>query len=422
MKNVNQLKVGSLLSYGQMFLNIIIGLLYTPIMIRLLGKSEYGLYNTVSSIISMLSILNLGFNAGYVRYYSKYKQNNDKKSIEKLNGLFLIVFLIIGFIALLCGLFLTFNLNLIFGTGLTLEEYNIARVLMLMLTINLALSFPFSVFSNIIATHERFVFLKLVGMLKTVVGPLVTLPVLLLGYGSIALVVINVILSIIVDIIYVFFVKISLKQKFDFRNFEKGLLRSLFVYTSFIAINLIVDQINWSIDKFLLGRYKGTSAVAVYSVGYALYSYYMSFSVSISNVFTPRIHKIVSETQENLLEQKKQLTNLFTKVGRIQFLLLGLVASGVVFFGKPFIYYWAGVGYEEAYYVALLLILPASIALIQNIGIEIQRAENKHRFRSIVYLIMAVINLCLSIFLCQRYGVIGSAIGTAFSLIIANGM
>ena len=96
--------------------------------------------------------------------------------------------------------------------------------------------------------------------------------------------------------------------------------------------------------------------------------------------------------------------------------------SGVVFFGKPFIYYWAGVGYEEAYYVALLLILPASIALIQNIGIEIQRAENKHRFRSIVYLIMAVINLCLSIFLCQRYGVIGSAIGTAFSLIIANGI
>jgi len=60
--------------------------------------------------------------------------------------------------------------------------------------------------------------------------------------------------------------------------------------------------------------------------------------------------------------------------------------------------------------------------LIQNIGIEIQRAKNKHQFRSIVYVIMAIINLVLSIFLCQKYGAIGSAIGTAISLILANGL
>ena len=51
----DQRKLGSLLSYSQMFLSILIGMLYTPVMIRLLGKSEYGLYNTVASTISMLS-------------------------------------------------------------------------------------------------------------------------------------------------------------------------------------------------------------------------------------------------------------------------------------------------------------------------------------------------------------------------------
>lgn len=55
-------------------------------------------------------------------------------------------------------------------------------------------------------------------------------------------------------------------------------------------------------------------------------------------------------------------------------------------------------------------------------GIEIQRAENKHQFRSIVYTGMAIINLILSVFLCQKYGAIGSAFGTAISLIIANGI
>ena len=34
---------------------------------------------------------------------------------------------------------------------------------------------------------------------------------------------------------------------------------------------------------------------------------------------------------------------------------------------------------------------------------------------------MAIINLGLSIILCQKYGAIGSAIGTAISLVVANG-
>ena len=100
MNKSNQLKLGALISYLQMALGIVVGLVYTPVMIRLLGKSEYGLYNTVSSVISMLSLLNLGFNSGYIRYYSKYKKEDDQEAIDRLNGLFLIIFLIIGAIAL----------------------------------------------------------------------------------------------------------------------------------------------------------------------------------------------------------------------------------------------------------------------------------------------------------------------------------
>lgn len=416
-----QLKLGSMLSYLQMFLGIIIGIAYMPIMIRLLGQSEYGLYNTVSSTISMLSILSLGFNSSYIRYYAKYQKEDNKEAIYKLNGLFLIVFMIIGAVALACGLFLTENLQLVFKDGLTESEYGVAKVLMLLLTVNLTLSFPMSVFSNIISAHERFIFLKLLGMIKTVVSPLVALPLLLMGYKSIAMVTVTVSLSIVTDIIYVVYVFCALKQKFVFHSFEKGLFKSLLIYTSFIAINLIVDQINLNIDKLLLTRYRGTVAVAIYSVGFSLETYYQMFSTAISSVFTPRIHLIYNNTASELTEKHKQLSELFTKVGRIQFAILALIASGFVFFGKSFISFWAGDGYEESYYVALLLIIPITVPLIQNLGIEIQRAENKHQFRSIVYLIMAVINLVLSIFLCQKYGAVGSAIGTAISLVVANG-
>ena len=71
---INQLKAGAIISYLQMAIQILIGLVYTPVMIRLLGQSEYGLYNTVASTISILSVLRLGFNNSYIRYYSIYKK------------------------------------------------------------------------------------------------------------------------------------------------------------------------------------------------------------------------------------------------------------------------------------------------------------------------------------------------------------
>ena len=117
----------------------------------------------------------------------------------------------------------------------------------------------------------------------------------------------------------------------------------------------------------------------------------------------------------------EKCTELFIKVGRIQFLVLALIMSGFVFFGREFIVYiWGGKEYVDSYYMALLLMIPVTVPLIQNVGIEIQRAKNKHQFRSIIYMGIALVNICLSLPLCQYYGGIGCAIGTAVSLFIGN--
>lgn len=419
--NNNELKWGSVLSYAQMILSVVIGIVYTPIMIRLLGKSEYGLYNTVASTISMLSILSLGLNSSYIRFYARYKKEGELDKVFRLNGLYLLIFSIIGIIAFVCGMFLSSHLSLIFDTGLTATEYKTGRILMILLTISLTLQFPMSVFSTIITANERFIFLKLLSMIKTVVGPLVTLPILLMGFRSIGMVASTLVISVIVDCIFIYYVFVRLKNRFLFSQFEKGLFQSLFTYSVFIAINVIVDQVNNSVDRVLLGRFNGTATVAVYAVGANLYMHYMNISTAVSTVFTPKIHTIYNAFEDSF-ERNYHLSELFIKVGRVQFLILMLFASGIVFFGKAFIFHWVGTGYEDSYYVALLLILPVSIPLIQNLGIEIQRAANKHQFRSIIYLGMAMVNFALTIYLCRLFGAIGAAVGTAVSFIIANGL
>lgn len=414
---INQLKAGAVLSYISMGLGYIVSIIYTPIMLRLLGQSEYGLYNLVASVVSYLGLLSFGFGSAYVRYYSRYKVNNDEKNIAKLNGMFLTVFIVIGFIALIAGGILVINTELIFGEKLTVNELSTAKILMAIMVFNLSLSFPASVFNSYITANEEYVFQKLLQMIKVVISPLVMLPVLLMGYKSIGMVVITTVLNIAVEIANAVFCFKKLKMKFCFHKFDFALMKEMAVFSSYIFLNMIIDQINWNIDKFILGRFRGTIAVAIYGLAAQLNSYYLSLSTAISNVFIPRVNRMVAAKNDN-----KELTSLFTRVGRIQFILLSLICSGFIFFGRPFISMWAGKNYVEAYPIALLLIIPVTIPLIQNLGIEIQKAKDMHQFRSWLYFFMAIGNLLVSIPLARIYGGVGAAAGTAASLLIGNGL
>lgn len=415
-----QIALGAILSYVHIAVGAIITLLYTPFMIRTLGKSEYGLYSTVGSLCASLSLLSFGFGSSYVRFFSRFKSEGRKDEIDRLNGMFMVVFSIIGAIAFICGTYLSFNLEFVFDEGLSQLELTVAKKLMVLLTINMAISFPSSVFTSIITANERFIFQKSMVLVKQIVNPVICIPILLLGGASVSLVVCTFLVNIVIDIFNAVYCFKVLGIHFSFTRFPKNVFKELFVYSGFIALNMVVDQINLNIDRVLLGRFCGTMSVAVYAAGYTLYNYYHSFSTSISNVFIPRIHSIWNNRDLSETEKDYQLARIFANVGKIQFCILWLVCSALIVFGQVFITLWVGVGYENAYYVVLLLAISAIIPLSQNTGIEIQRAKNKHQFRSLLYAVMALINLALSIYLCQLYGEVGSAAGTAISFVVAN--
>lgn len=415
MKVNSQRKSGVVLTYAGQAVQLLSGLIYTPIMLRLLGQSEYGLYTLVSSVVSYLGLLSFGFGSAYMRFYSRFKAQKEETEIARLNGMFMTIFLIIAGICLVCGGIMIGNIEAIFGSGLTAAEYDKARVLMVLMVFNLAMTFPLSVYDSNVTAHEQFVFQKVIVLLQNILNPFICLPLLLLGYESVAMVSVATALTIAKTVANVLFCNQKLKIHFLFHGFRLSLLKEMWVFTFFIFINNIIDQVNWSIDKFLLGRFAGTIAVAVYGVSAQLNSMYLNFSTAVSNVFVPQVNRIVAESDDN-----EELTNLFIKVGRIQFMILALIISGFAIFGKAFIYYWAGNGYEDAYKIALFLMVPVTIPMIQNLGIEIQRAKNKHQVRSIVYLVMAIVNVCISIPLIRRFGGVGAAAGTAFSLLISN--
>lgn len=284
-----------------------------------------------------------------------------------------------------------------------------------MLIFAIGMTFPNSVFNCSITANEKFLFQKFLILLQNIFSPFLTLPLLIMGYGSVGMVSVTTFLTFVLLLSNIFYCFKKLHIRFEFKKFQAGLLKEMWVFTFFIFLNQIIDQVNWSVDKFLLGRFAGTTAVAVYGVGGQINTMYQQFSTSISNVFVPKVNRIVAESNDN-----NQLTKLFARVGRIQFIVLDLILSGFIFFGYPFVKMWAGEEYGASYAVAILLIVPVTVPLVQNLGIEIQRAKNMHKVRSIVYLFIAIANVFVSIPLIKLMGPAGAALGTAISLFAGN--
>ncbi|WP_300855699.1 lipopolysaccharide biosynthesis protein [uncultured Clostridium sp.] len=415
MKKVNQLKVGAALSYVSLAVGNIIGILYTPIMLRLLGQSEYGLYNLSNSIIGYLGVLDFGIGNAVIRYTAKYKALEDRESESNLYGMFIIIYSILAVLVIIAGSFFVMNTHLFFSSSLTATEMRRIQLMMALMIFNLAISFPFGIFGAIITAHEKFIFPKIVAIIRQILNPFIMIPLLLLGYKSLGMTVVTTCLNLLFIWVNCYYCFKILKIKVKFKKMDFSLLKEIVGYSSFIFLNMIVDKIYWSTDQFILGSIRGTVAVAVYSVGSTLNQYYMNFSTAISGVFLPKVTKMVTKNVTN-----EELSNLFIRTGRIQFIILSYILCGFILVGQDFISFWAGEGYEQAYWIVLLVMIPLTVPLIQNLGLTILQAKNMHQFRSNIYIIIAILNIIASIPLAKIYGGVGCALATGISMIIGN--
>lgn len=409
---INQLKAGAFLSYISIALNNIIGLLYMPFMLRMMGQNEYGLYSLVASVVAYLTVLDLGFANAIIRYTAKFRAENKTTEQYEMFGMFFILYCGVGILAFLIGLGLYFNIDALFDATMDMEELAKVRVMMLLMVFNIAFTFPMSIWGAIITAYEDFVFQKLVNIARIILNPLVMIVLLYMGYKAIAMVVVITLFNVITLCINAWYCRYRLYIRVKFARFKWNFLREVAVYSFWIFLNAIMDRIYWSTGQFVLGMFVGAAAVAVYAVAIQLEHIFMSFSNAISGVFLPKVTAMV--TKEN---NSKAISDLFIRTGRIQFLIMAFVLTGFILFGRQFVILWAGDAYEDAYTIALLFFIPLTVPLIQNLGITILQARNQMKFRSILYVVIAICSLGISIPLAKLYGGIGCAIGTALALI-----
>ena len=408
---MNQRKAGVLLTYFNKFMSIGINLVYVPLLLFYMGKEEYGLYQLMGSVIAYIGMMDFGFSVAITRFYTKYKALNDHKSMENLLATSAVIYIVLGAIITAAGGVAYCFLENIFGGALTPAEMASAKQIFIILVLGVLVCVEAQIFTAVIVSAEKFLIQRGITTVSVILQPIVVLLAMQSSPYAVTFVLVQTIFYTLSTLFQIYYAFRYLHISFRFHGYDKELVKGITGFSLAVFLMTVTDQIFFRSNQLILGAMSGTLAVAVYAIGSQIYMSYMPLAGIISGVFFPKVTEMVAKKVP-----MEVFSELFIRIGRLQFLLLGLILSGFVLFGRQFIHFWVGDDFLDAWWVALLVMTPFTVDIITGLGLTIMQARNDFWFRVKVGLTAAVMNVCLAIPAARYYGGVGCAAVTCLSV------
>lgn len=398
-----QIRIGAVISYIAIGLNIVSGLIYTPWMIHQIGDSNYGLYTLATSIISMFTI-DFGMSSAIARFISKYRAEEKEERINSFLGMIYKLYILIDAFLLLALVFVYIFIDR-FASGLTPAELPRFKIVFIIAATYSVISFPFVTFNGILTSYERFIEMKLCDMLNKIITIVITVAALLGGLGLYALVIINVSCNLITLVFKYYFIKRTTPIKVKFGKIKKESFLEVFGFSMWSTVVSIAKRFLQNIMPTIMSIVTSTTAITIYGIGSVIESYAYLIVSAITGMFMPKISRITAD--EN---KEERLNRLMCRVGRYQYFVIGLVFVGFVVVGKSFISLCYGKSRIDAYYVGVIMVLPQVFYAPQQIAQTTVSVENKVKDQAIVHIIAALLNIAIAFPLTKAFGAIGAAI------------
>lgn len=411
----SEVKYGALLSYILIFLNSIYGLVIAPFVLSTIGTSEYGVYKSIGSMTASLTILELGIGGTMQRYIAKFNSFNQRKEASNFSAMGVIQAICLAGIMISVSVGLFFSIDKIYASSFTLFELNRAKQVFIIQVFY----FVFHIFENvlfgIISGYNRFVFsntVKIVTLLIKISLYFVFLPIF---KNALVIVSISLGLEWIIILFEIIFIKKVLKHKIRLYKWDRALFKESFIYTILLFVQSIIIQFNGNIDNIVIGAVMGTTAVTVYSFAVQIFSMYETCATAVSGVILPTL-----TNQIHSGATPKDLEKTVIKYGRVQWLFLGAALGGFLCCGREFFSVWLGEGFNDSWYLAIILMVPVTFSLIINACLAILKARNLLRFRTISMAYSVLINVIFTVLGTRVFGYWAAALGTSLYTIVGS--
>lgn len=409
---MSQRRYGAALSYLSMAVSLTIAFLLTPILLEVLGKGQYGLYSLVASFVAYFMMADIGLNDTVLRYVVRYTHSGDREELGTFLGATLVGYL--GVVLLVLGVGIA-GFALLTPevwprlSAVELQELKFMYGVGLASACVLLMANPFGA---ILSAHQKFIFLQVAGIATGLISAALVVAYLQYGQSVRIVFILNTAVQASVALFQIGYVLTRIRPPFRLRAVSVAYVREKLNFAAPIFIVVLVEMIYWRLDNLIIGSMVGAASVAIYAIGMLFQKHLQRLATTISRVWIPHLIQLM-ETGAGA----RETTMLVVKIARLQMLVVLPVMAGIVFFGRDFLRLWLGPDFVAAYPIMLLILLPFSIEVIGGIRNTVLQVRGLYWRRAVATVIIAVLNVVLTIILIPRVGIIGAAIGTGAGIL-----
>lgn len=370
-----------------------VAVISTPIVTRLLSPSDFGIANTYTSVLGLMTVvgtLDLYSSVQIARHdYSEEEMNSFLSSILTLStisvGLLYFIFKIMG--------------------NLAVEILGIEPFLIDFMFLSILLSNAFTILQTKHRAYMRYKEFVYLSILVAITSPL--LSVLLIMIMDSDLYIGRIVGNAIPKMVISFFIFLSI-----YKDGKTLYNKSYWKYALSISIPLIPHHLSTNVlsqfDRIMINQYVGAFAVGLYSLAY---SYSVILSVvwtSFNQAWVPWFYdSMKNENYEDIKKYIKPYTILFS------LFFIGMLVTGpeaLRLFGPE--EYWNGM------WVIPPVLLGVFFQFMYSLYVNIEFFLKKTQYIALGTILAAGINITLNILFIPRFGFISAAYTTLFGYVV----
>jgi len=397
----------ALTQWGAFGLNAVIGFLLSPIIVRELGDSAYGIWILLASLIGYLGLLDLGVRGAVVRYVARFHAQGDHASSSAIASTAVAIFSLAGILAVLVAGVIALGLPVFFHK-VPPELVPDARLALLLGGTAVGVSLVGGVYGGLVGGLQRFDVSNTVGVGFDLLRAALVYLAVTSGYGIVALAAIQLLgASLRASANWLMarrlYPEVTVRRGLAERKWVATIFSFGFFSVLIHASGVLINQA----DAIVIAAFLPVAQVTYFTIGATLVQQAALIQRGITFMIPPMIAALqVKGSTEGL-----QRTIL--RASRAISMLLLPVAATFMIRGSSFIGLWMGPQYAElSGWVLLILSLRMWFGSGMSVLANALYGLNRHRALVPMLIGEAVANLAVSVALVKPLGVVGVALGT----------
>lgn len=409
-------KIGIIISYINTGLNMVCGLFLSSFLLRMLGDTEYGIYQTIASFANYLILLEFGTGTVMTRNISMCRgRNASKEEIQRnVTTVWMLACLLCAVIGVV-GLVFYLNIGNIYAATLTAQQITYAKDIFLFVLIHLLSSFLMQTLNGVVLAHEHYTYGSAVAIFRTVLRTTLLVALVFFRRSSLIIAQVDAGISILLMCISMMYLYKNFRIVPKLGRMDRQIIRVTAPLSVALFLQTIVNQANNNVDKFLIGIKLSPESVSLYSVAMYVFSIFSSLTTIPISMYAPTV---VKQVQQGV--PMKQLQKTMVAPCRLTVITGGMIYFGFIAMGKPFVELVYGSSYVEAWLLAVVVMTPKYISMINGVVENILDAKNKRMAPSVALICTTIANILLTLVWLDKWGVIGAAWATAICTILGQ--